>query len=147
VCSDEHVAVKIEDLKAEGGAQQQQEEEEQVNVLAELTVLQSLTHPRLVRFRGAGLLRKSAVEAKVSPHVSVLFLLLPSPSVRPCVHLTPLSLSYTHLQVMILMEVCENGALRERLFDSELSWSLRARLALDVALGLQALHAHHLVHR
>ena len=50
-------------------------------------------------------------------------------------------------QVMILLEVCENGALRERLFDTELCWALVARLALDVALGLQSLHAHRLVHR
>lgn len=48
---------------------------------------------------------------------------------------------------MILLEVCQNGALRERLFDTELSWSLLARLALDVALGLQYLHERHLVHR
>ena len=51
------------------------------------------------------------------------------------------------LQVMILMEICENGALRERLFDTELSWSLLTRLALDIALALQCLHSHHLVHR
>lgn len=62
----EKVAVKIESLGPG--------EEEQVNVLTELTVLQSLCppsslssplHPRLVGYRGAGKLLKSPTEAKV----------------------------------------------------------------------------------
>ena len=55
---------------------------------------------------------------------------------------------------MIVMEVCVNGALREQLLreglqgeEKALSWPLRARLALDVARGLQHLHARRLVHR
>ena len=50
-------AVKVEDLRT--GV------EEQLNILSELTVLQSLPHECLVKFFGAGYLSKSAIEAKV----------------------------------------------------------------------------------
>ena len=54
---DESYAVKIEEF-TEGI-------EEQVNILVELTMLQSYPHERLVRFFGAGFLPKSTVGAKV----------------------------------------------------------------------------------
>jgi serine/threonine protein kinase len=44
------------------------------------------------------------------------------------------------------MELCERGALRERICDG-LSWTLLVRLALDVANGLSFLHQQHIVHR
>lgn len=49
-------------------------------------------------------------------------------------------------QVLIVMELCERGALRERIGDG-LSWPLIVRLALDVATGLNFLHQQHFVHR
>ena len=44
------------------------------------------------------------------------------------------------------MELCENGALREKL-QEELPWSLIVRLALDVASGLSFLHENEIIHR
>ena len=40
--------------------------EQQVNVLSELTVLQSINHDRLVKFYGACMITKSDLQAKVS---------------------------------------------------------------------------------
>lgn len=53
----EMFAVKVEDLKT--GV------EEQLNILSELTMLQSLPHDALVKYFGAGYLSKSSSEAKV----------------------------------------------------------------------------------
>ena len=50
-------AVKIEDFH--------EEDEEQVNILVELSMLQSFPHMNLVRFHGAGYLPKSATGEKV----------------------------------------------------------------------------------
>lgn len=44
------------------------------------------------------------------------------------------------------MELCERGALRERISEG-LPWSLLVRLALDTARGLAFLHENHIVHR
>lgn len=53
----EKYAIKVEDLRT--GV------EEQVNILSELTILQSYPHECLVRFFGTGYLSKSLSEAKV----------------------------------------------------------------------------------
>jgi serine/threonine protein kinase len=53
----EKYAVKVEDLYT--GI------EEQVNILSELTILQSLPHEHLVKYFGTGYLSKSQAEAKV----------------------------------------------------------------------------------
>jgi len=98
-------AVKIEDFMT--GI------EEQVNLLVELSILQSLQHDRLVSYFGAGYLSKS---------------------------------SATAYKVMILMELCTCGALREGL-RYPLPWSLRVRLALDIAIGLAFLHENNIIHR
>eukprot|EP01041_Mallomonas_annulata_P008495 gene8495-17522_t len=98
-------AVKIEDFLP--GV------EEQVNLLVELTILQSLPHDRLVPFFGAGYLSKSSAGA---------------------------------YKVMIVMELCSHGALREGL-RYPLPWSLRVRLALDTAMGLAFLHENNIIHR
>jgi serine/threonine protein kinase len=50
-------AVKVEDLRT--GV------EEQLNILSELTLLQSLPHECLVKYFGTGYLSKSSAEAKV----------------------------------------------------------------------------------
>jgi len=49
-------------------------------------------------------------------------------------------------QVMIVMELCTYGALREGL-RYYLSWPLRVRLCLDVAEGLAFLHGKRIIHR
>lgn len=113
-------AVKVEDLRT--GV------EEQLNILSELTVLQSLPHDNLVKYYGTGCLSKSLAEAKVSVIRVILSYLLFS------------------LQVLIIMELCERGALRERICDG-LPWPLIVRLALDIAGGLSFLHKNHICHR
>ena len=87
--------------------------EEQVNLLVELTVLQSLPHEKMVRFFGAGYLAKTNVGAT---------------------------------KIMILMELCKNGALREALKLS-LPWNLRVRMALEIVQGLAFLHEQSIIHR
>lgn len=47
---------------------------------------------------------------------------------------------------MIVMELCENGALREKI-QEDLPWNLTVRLALDIATGLSFLHENNIVHR
>jgi serine/threonine protein kinase len=47
---------------------------------------------------------------------------------------------------MIVMELCERGALRERIQEG-LPWNLTVRLACDVASGLKFLHDNKIVHR
>jgi serine/threonine protein kinase len=47
---------------------------------------------------------------------------------------------------MIIMELCENGALREKI-QEELPWNLIVRLASDISSGLSFLHENHIVHR
>ena len=101
----ESVAVKIEEFSCNV--------EEQVNLLVELTVLQSLPHERMVRFVGAGYVTKTNVGAT---------------------------------KIMILMELCKNGALREALKLS-LPWNLRVRMALEIAQGLAFLHSQSIIHR
>lgn len=54
--------------------------------------------------------------------------------------------------MMIVMELCAKGALREGMLqlmphNSEPLWPLITRLALDTALGIQFLHEHGIVHR
>ena len=44
------------------------------------------------------------------------------------------------------MELCENGALREKI-QEDLPWNLTVRLALDIATGLSFLHENNIVHR
>lgn len=44
------------------------------------------------------------------------------------------------------MELCENGALREKLKE-ELPWNLVVRLALDITSGLSFLHENDIIHR
>lgn len=61
----EKYAIKIEDLFT--GV------EEQVNILSELTILQSYPHEYLVKFYGTGSLSKSDSEAKVNIHFHFLF--------------------------------------------------------------------------
>ena len=100
----ETFAVKIEEF-SDGN-------EEQVNLLVELTMLQSFPHEKMVRFHGAGWLPKTHVGAKI----------------------------------MILMELCKNGALREVL-KLHVPWALRVRMALDVAQGLAFLHDQNIIHR
>ncbi|CAM9908975.1 unnamed protein product, partial [Laminaria digitata] len=48
--------------------------------------------------------------------------------------------------VMVAMELCTNGALREAL-KLNISWPLKARIALDMTDGLQYLHQHGIIHR
>ncbi len=57
-------AVKIEDFRV--GV------EEQVNLLSELTILQSLPHERLVSYQGAGYISKCDSEAKVCEIIAVI---------------------------------------------------------------------------
>jgi serine/threonine protein kinase len=118
----EKYAVKVEDLRT--GV------EEQVNILSELTILQSFPHHCLVKFFGTGYLSKSLSEAKV--HSSFLAFVS--------------SILTSALQVMIVMELCENGALREKI-QEDLPWNLIVRLALDIATGLSFLHENNIVHR
>ena len=87
--------------------------EEQVNLLVELTVLQSLPHETMVRFVGAGALTKNNTGTT---------------------------------KIMILMELCKNGALREALKLS-LPWNLRVRMALEMVQGLSFLHEQSIIHR
>ena len=87
--------------------------EEQVNLLVELTVLQSLPHEKMVRFFGAGCLAKTNIGAT---------------------------------KIMILMELCKNGALREALKLS-LPWNLRVRMALEIVQGIEFLHSQSIIHR
>lgn len=47
---------------------------------------------------------------------------------------------------MIIMELCENGALREKI-QEDLPWNLVVRLALDISSGLLFLHENQIVHR
>ena len=68
----EKYAIKVEDLRT--GV------EEQVNILSELTILQSFPHHCLVKFFGTGYLSKSLSEAKVYFLPSSCPLLLPPPS-------------------------------------------------------------------
>ena len=49
-------------------------------------------------------------------------------------------------KIMIVMELCKNGALRE-LLKRKLSWSLKIRLALDIAQGIAFLHENGIIHR
>lgn len=104
-------AIKVEDFVAG---------QEQTNMLIELSLLQSLSHPRVVQFCGASYVSKSlAAGAKV----------------------------------MVLMELCENGAMREFLqrplfsSPSKRSWNVLLRLCSDVAEGLDFLHQKKIVHR
>jgi serine/threonine protein kinase len=52
-------------------------------------------------------------------------------------------------QVMIAMELCERGALREclQLYSRESNWELIVRLGMDIAQGLHFLHERGIVHR
>jgi serine/threonine protein kinase len=61
----EKYAIKVEDLRT--GV------EEQVNILSELTILQSFPHHCLVKFFGTGYLSKSLSEAKVYSSFSSTF--------------------------------------------------------------------------
>lgn len=47
---------------------------------------------------------------------------------------------------MIVMELCERGALRECLH-TDLPWNLRARIALDISMGISFLHDQQIIHR
>lgn len=49
-------------------------------------------------------------------------------------------------KVMIIMELCTNGALRECL-EHNLKWNLKIRIALDIAQGLVFLHEQGIIHR
>ncbi|CAM9132486.1 unnamed protein product, partial [Choristocarpus tenellus] len=49
-------------------------------------------------------------------------------------------------KVMVAMEMCTNGALREAL-KLHLSWPLKVRIALDMTSGLQYLHEQGIIHR
>lgn len=60
-------AVKIEDIQIDV--------EEQVNILTELTILQSIPHSRLVKFNGAGYLTKSNSVAKVRLQICCLHII------------------------------------------------------------------------
>eukprot|EP00903_Cladosiphon_okamuranus_P011376 g10722.t1 len=48
--------------------------------------------------------------------------------------------------VMVAMELCTNGALREAL-KLNISWPLKVRIASDMTDGLQYLHQHGIIHR
>lgn len=104
-------AIKVEDFIAG---------EEQTNMLIELSLLQSLSHPRLVQFCGASYVSKSLSAGA---------------------------------KVMILLELCENGALREFLHrppfmnPNKESWNVLLRMCSDVAEGMDFLHNRHIVHR
>ncbi|CAM9576736.1 unnamed protein product, partial [Ectocarpus fasciculatus] len=50
------------------------------------------------------------------------------------------------VKIMIAMELCDNGALRECLARN-LSWDLRIRIALDVIEGINYMHDNKIVHR
>lgn len=54
--------------------------------------------------------------------------------------------------MMIVMELCNKGALREGMVhlmppNGVPLWPLIVRLALDTALGIQFLHEHSIIHR
>ena len=49
-------------------------------------------------------------------------------------------------QVMILMELCKHGTLRDVL-KYNLPWNLLVRLALDIAQGLDFMHGQNIIHR
>jgi leucine-rich repeat kinase 2 len=49
-------------------------------------------------------------------------------------------------KVMIIMELCSNGALRECL-EQTLGWNLKIRIALDIAQGILFLHEQGIIHR
>ncbi|CAM9712504.1 unnamed protein product [Sphacelaria rigidula] len=48
--------------------------------------------------------------------------------------------------VMLAMELCSNGALRETL-KLDIAWPLKVRIAGDMAAGLNCLHEHGIIHR
>lgn len=49
-------------------------------------------------------------------------------------------------KIMIVMELCKNGALREVL-KRKISWPLKVRLALDISQGIAFLHDNGIIHR
>lgn len=57
-----------------------------------------------------------------------------------------ISTSPKEYKIMIVMELCKNGALRE-LLKRKLSWPLKIRLALDIAQGIAFLHENGIIHR
>ena len=130
--------------------------EEQVNLLVELTVLQSLPHEKMVRSRPT-----SPLLIHMSRYVFPLSL---SFTKYRSFYLTCMTVYHILLQVrffgagylaktnvgatkiMILMELCKNGALREALKLS-LPWNLRVRMALEIVQGLAFLHEQSIIHR
>lgn len=50
-------------------------------------------------------------------------------------------------KMMIVMELCENGVLRDAICHKQLPWNLRVRLVLDAAQGLTFLHQRQIIHR
>lgn len=51
------------------------------------------------------------------------------------------------VEVIIVMDLCERGSLRECLKLPLIPWKLRVRMALDIAWGLEFLHDNGIVHR
>jgi serine/threonine protein kinase len=49
-------------------------------------------------------------------------------------------------KVMIVLELCEKGALRENL-RKVLPWNLKVRICLDIAYGIDFLHQQGIIHR
>lgn len=108
VYNDRKVAIKVIEILPTHNIQ------EIVNILIELSLMQSLPHDKLVKYAGAGY--RSSIN--------------------------------NGLDIIILMELCENGSLRKYLqSESSLSWKLRARLLLDAAKGILFLHENEVIHR
>ena len=155
------VAVKVQRLPCD--------EQEQANLLCELMILQGLSHPRMVCYEGAAFMESdrarsrpdwapllqgpsppkppsavthhdqamegmetAAADAATQDQPSIPSILVP-PSEDPL--------------ILIAMELCARGSLRQCLQGDKIAWALKVRIASDIAEGLSFLHGQGLIHR
>jgi serine/threonine protein kinase len=111
-------------------------------------VLKNLVHPRLVRYEGAALL--DPLDARLGPSgggggVTNLTLLMQHAEPDGGMNQNTEN-EQDGARLLIMMELCANGALREGR-QACLPWGLKIRIAADVAEGLEFLHRHMVIHR
>lgn len=130
--------------------------------MSELSILKNLRHDRLVHYYGAALLDPSlgAEASNVPQEMWGTIMRGPEGETlsgsrvgeeqgeqrvrRASSGAVPLTGS--EARVLMVMELCANGALREGL-QAKMEWPLKVRIAADVAEGLDVLHAAGLIHR
>ena len=99
----------------------------------------------LIEWRGIEVIAKKVLDSTAAPHEIAVHRKIHHPNIVQLIGHTPLNKEFVYL----LMEYFPNGSLRSALDKKgkELTWSIRLKIASDIAKAMYFLHGRNILHR